>query len=83
MKGLFAAIAEALKFLNWWAPRRAAHNDKPETKDAKARNEVEREILNDDEAGANRRVADALFRLRMRNSRAAKDNPGRQGDQAR
>jgi hypothetical protein len=66
MKGMFAFLAEALKFLNWWAPRRAAKNDAPETKDANNRKAVENEILKDDEAAANVRMRDTLDRLRNR-----------------
>jgi hypothetical protein len=66
MKGMFAFLAEALKFLNWWAPRRAAKNDAPETKDANNRKAIENEILKDDEAAANVRMRDTLDRLRNR-----------------
>jgi hypothetical protein len=76
MKGMFAFLAEALKFLNWWAPRRAAKNDAPETKDANNRKAIENEILKDDEAAANKRVHDALFRLRNRKAASDKQRPG-------
>jgi hypothetical protein len=80
MNGWGAAVAKFLEALFWGIKRRADHNDKPETKDAKRREQVENEILNDDEDAANARVADDLFRLRMHRNAKAANHPERPGN---
>jgi hypothetical protein len=80
--GLFQLLAKLTGLISFLWKRKAAHNDKPETKDANARKAVENEILHDDEGAANARVSDALFRYRMRNNREAKNHKRGQRDQA-
>lgn len=82
MTGIFEFLAKLLDVSTWGIKRRAAHNDKRETKDANKRAEIENEILNDDEEGANARVSDALFRLRMRDNEKANGDSSRPGNQA-
>lgn len=72
--GWGAAVAEIGKLVNTILGRRIAHNDRPETKAANRRAAIENEILNDDEAGANVRLNDDLFFLRMRRNAEASDN---------
>jgi hypothetical protein len=83
MSGWGEAVAKVAQIILALMGRRAAHNDKPETQNANRRAEVEKEILNDDEAAANARVADDLFRLRMQRNAQAKDHLSRPGDQTR
>lgn len=80
--GWGAAVAKAFELILFGWKRRTAHNDKPETQNAKRRKQVESEILNDDEDAANVRVADDLFKLRMHRNAQASNNPERSRDQA-
>jgi hypothetical protein len=80
--GLFKFLATLTGLISFLWKRKAAHNDKPETKDANARKAVENEILKDDEGAANRRVSDALFRYRMHRNREAKNHKRGSRDKA-
>jgi hypothetical protein len=77
MTGLFQFLAKLTDLVAFIWKRKAEKNDKPETKDANARKAIENEILHDDDAAANTRIHDALFRLRMRrNSQTESDKRG-------
>lgn len=83
MSGWGEAVAQLLKLVNSIFGRRTAHKDKPETKNAERREQVENEILKDDEAAANARVDDDLFKLRMHRNAQAKNHIERSTDQTR
>jgi hypothetical protein len=71
------AVAVALEFAFAIWKRVTAKKDDPINKAEKWKEQVHNEVANDDEAGANARVSDALFRYRMRKN---KDNSRRPAD---
>jgi hypothetical protein len=81
--GVFSFLTRVTELVTFVWKRKAQKNDLPETKDEQARNAIHREVAKDDEAAANVRIADSLFRLRMRKNAHDKQRPAGPKDEGK
>ena len=80
-EGAVAILAAVIPFGIWLWRRRIQKHDDPKTKNQKRREQIAREIVHNDERGANRSLDDDLNRLRSlqgdKRRPAGSQDPGR------